>query len=54
MPDMPGLPGNNTFTLRTLDDALAIRVNARQRKHVVVLGAGLVGFEAAIALKRLA
>lgn len=52
IPDVPGLPGNNVFTLRTLDDAHAIQADARQRKNAVVLGGGFVGIEAAIALKR--
>lgn len=52
IPDIPGLPGNNTFTLRTLDDARAIQADARLRKNAVVLGGGFVGIEAAVALKR--
>jgi nitrite reductase (NADH) large subunit len=53
IPDLPGLAGNNVFALRTLDDALAIQADARQRKHAVVLGGGFVGIEAAITLRRL-
>jgi len=53
VPDIPGLPGDNVFTLRTMDDALAINADAGQRKHALVLGGGFVGIEAAIALKRI-
>jgi len=41
-PDLPGV-----FTLRTLDDALAIRELLGARPHVVVVGAGFIGAEVA-------
>lgn len=41
------------FTLRTLDEALAIREYASARKSAVVIGGGLLGLEAARGLKGL-
>jgi NADPH-dependent 2,4-dienoyl-CoA reductase/sulfur reductase-like enzyme len=45
LPDLPHLAG--MFTLRTLDDALAIRELLRGRPRVVVIGAGFIGAEVA-------
>jgi NADPH-dependent 2,4-dienoyl-CoA reductase/sulfur reductase-like enzyme len=48
--DVPGhdLPG--VFTLRTLADSRAIREKARRSRHVVVVGDGFIGMEAAASL----
>ncbi len=44
--DIPGV-----FTLRTLDDALAIRAYAQKAKSAVIVGGGLLGLEAARGLR---
>jgi nitrite reductase (NADH) large subunit len=50
-PPMPGLrEGKNSFVLRCMEDARAIRAAAAAGEAWVVLGAGLVGMEAAEAL----
>ncbi|HHF56573.1 MAG TPA: hypothetical protein ENL42_06655, partial [Thermoplasmatales archaeon] len=41
---------NNAYSLRTLDDALAIREKAEKAKKVIIVGAGLIGMEVAEAL----
>ncbi|MFC5723602.1 FAD-dependent oxidoreductase [Streptomyces gamaensis] len=53
VPPVPGhgLPG--TFVWRTVDDADAIRANAVPGGPAVVIGGGLLGLEAADALRRL-
>jgi NADPH-dependent 2,4-dienoyl-CoA reductase/sulfur reductase-like enzyme len=45
LPDQPALPG--LFTLRTLDDALALRAQLEAGPKVVVIGAGFIGAEVA-------
>jgi NADPH-dependent 2,4-dienoyl-CoA reductase/sulfur reductase-like enzyme len=45
LPDLPPLAG--VFTLRTLDDALAISELLEARPRVVVIGAGFIGSEVA-------
>ena len=50
MPPFKGLPKNNVFTLRTLEDAIRIRVSAAKAKDVVIIGGGLLGLETARAL----
>lgn len=55
-PFMPPIEGNDkrgVFVLRTLDDALAIRSYAQNSKRALVVGAGLLGLEAGIALAKL-
>lgn len=49
--DGVGLPG--VFTYRTLDDLAAIRAHARGRRRGAVIGGGLLGLEAANALRLL-
>jgi len=51
MPDIEGINGPGAFTLRTRDDALSLHTFAKGKKNAVVIGAGLVGIKAAIALK---
>lgn len=46
--DLPGV-----FTYRTLDDLAAIRAHARDRRRGAVIGGGLLGLEAANALRLL-
>jgi NADPH-dependent 2,4-dienoyl-CoA reductase/sulfur reductase-like enzyme len=45
LPSVPPLDG--VFTLRTLDDSLAIRARLEAGAHVVVIGAGFIGSEVA-------
>nr|MBA2325502.1 FAD-dependent oxidoreductase [Actinomycetota bacterium] len=45
LPGTPPLPG--IFTLRTLDDCLAIRAELERGPRVVVVGAGFIGSEVA-------
>lgn len=50
MPPFKGLPKDNVFTLRTLEDAMKIRKAAAKSDNVVVIGGGLLGLETARAL----
>ena len=50
LPGQPDLQG--LFTLRTLDDALAIRELLDGRPHVVVIGAGFIGSEIAATCRK--
>jgi len=52
-PNIPGLDGSGVFTLRTWDDALAIRRAAEGKRHAVILGGGRVGMKSAFALRAL-
>ncbi|HEX7303265.1 NAD(P)/FAD-dependent oxidoreductase [Lentzea sp.] len=45
------LPGAQGHVLRTVDDALALRSALREGSHVVVIGAGWIGCEAAAAAR---
>jgi NADPH-dependent 2,4-dienoyl-CoA reductase/sulfur reductase-like enzyme len=51
LPSLPPLDG--ILTLRTLDDAVALRDRIRPGSHVVVLGAGFIGSEIASSAKKL-
>ncbi len=51
-PFTPINPEGKTYFLRSLDDALAIREETRHAKEAVIIGAGLIGLEAAEALTR--
>lgn len=53
VPPIPGSQSANCFVYRTLDDLDAIAARARQAKRGVVIGGGLLGLEAANALKQL-
>ncbi len=52
VPPFKGLPKEGVFSLRTLDDAHAIRDYAADAKNVVVIGGGLLGLEAARAVAK--
>jgi len=52
-PPIAGLDHPWVFSLRTLDDAIAIREYARGKKDVIVIGGGLLGLEAGNALRKL-
>lgn len=51
LPNQPNLPG--LFTLRTLDDALALRDALKTAKRVAVIGAGFIGAEVAASARQL-
>jgi nitrite reductase (NADH) large subunit len=50
IPPCEGTDKDGVFTLRTLDDALAIKTYARQSSTALVIGGGLLGLETARAL----
>ncbi len=53
VPPIEGVHLKGVFTLRTLDDARAIKDYARHCKRAIVLGGGLLGLETAKALRML-
>jgi nitrite reductase (NADH) large subunit len=53
VPSIPGAEGNARLVYRTLDDLDAIRAAASNARRGVVVGGGLLGLEAANALKSL-
>ncbi|MEL0167964.1 MAG: nitrite reductase large subunit NirB [Pseudomonadaceae bacterium] len=53
VPPIPGAEGNSRLVYRTLDDLDAIRAAANGARRGVVVGGGLLGLEAANALKSL-
>jgi nitrite reductase (NADH) large subunit len=53
VPPIAGANKTGVFTLRTIDDALAIRAYAAGRRRAVVIGGGLLGLETARALNAL-
>ena len=53
VPPIPGAEGNSRLVYRTLDDLDAIRAAAAGARRGVVVGGGLLGMEAANALKSL-
>jgi NAD(P)H-nitrite reductase large subunit len=53
VPDIPGIKGAGVFTFRKRDEAFEIRVYSTGRKKALVIGGGLIGMKAAIALKEL-
>ncbi|MGQ9587038.1 MAG: NAD(P)/FAD-dependent oxidoreductase [Thermoplasmata archaeon] len=50
VPPLKGLPKNNVFTLRTIEDARMIKQAAASAEHVIVIGGGLLGLESARAV----
>ncbi len=53
VPPIKGSDKEGVFTLRTIDDAMNMRVYAKGRKKAVVIGGGLLGLEAARGLRGL-
>ncbi len=49
-PPIKGLDKRRVYGLRTLDDAKALAIEAKNAKNIVVIGGGLIGMEAAEAL----
>ena len=52
VPAIPGVTLDNVFCFRNMDDADRLRKRAIRTKHTVVIGGGLLGLEAARAMKR--
>ncbi len=52
-PVIPGLDGPGVFPLRNMSQATAIREAARDCANIVVIGGGLVGIKAALALREM-
>ncbi len=50
LPPVPGMDGPGIYGLRHLEDAEQLRQVFRDKKHIVIIGAGLVGCELAEAL----
>lgn len=53
VPPVPGVDLEGVFTLRSLEDALRLRERAHASSRAVVIGGGLLGIEAAAALRPL-
>jgi nitrite reductase (NADH) large subunit len=51
VPPVAGVDKQGVFTLRSLDDALAIKAYAKQVSRAIVVGGGLLGLETALALR---
>lgn len=51
LPTMPGISARGVYTLRTLDDAVAIKEQAQRATDAVVVGGGFVGVKVALALQ---
>ncbi|MCL5947348.1 MAG: FAD-dependent oxidoreductase [Chloroflexi bacterium] len=47
---IPGIDLEGVFSLRTLDDAVALRATAEAAAHIVIIGAGFIGCEVAASL----
>lgn len=47
LPDLPGVELSNIFLLRTYTDSAAIAAQLSPEKHIVILGFGFIGMEAA-------
>src|SRR5512139_457290 len=50
-PSMPGIDGKGVYPLRSMAQAVEIRAAADRAKSAVVIGGGLVGIKAALALR---
>jgi nitrite reductase (NADH) large subunit len=53
VPPIKGVPAAGIFTLRTIDDANAIKERAKKAKRLVLIGGGLLGLEAGNGLRKL-
>lgn len=47
VPPIMGLPKENVFTLKTLEDAKRLKTKASHSTHTIVIGGGLLGLETA-------
>ena len=52
VPPLPGADKKGVFTLRTLDDAIAIKEYAKKHRRVLLLGGGVLGLEAGNGLRK--
>ncbi len=52
VPPLPGADKKGVFTLRTLDDAIAIKEYAIKHRRVLLLGGGVLGLEAGNGLRK--
>ena len=53
VPHITGIEKKGTFTLRTVEDAIAIKHYARKTRETIVIGGGLLGIEFAYCLMKL-
>jgi nitrite reductase (NADH) large subunit len=53
VPPIAGIEKKGTFTLRTVEDAIAIKQYARKTREAIVIGGGLLGIEFADCLMKL-
>lgn len=53
VPPVKGIDKSGVFTLRSVEDALAIREYAKKTSKAIVIGGGLLGLEFAASLRRL-
>jgi len=51
LPSIPGIKLKNVYTLRSLEDTYKIQEGVKSKKHLVIIGAGFIGMEAASAIK---
>lgn len=51
IPHIPGLDKQGVYTFRDLDDVIALQARQISSRHVVILGGGLLGLEAARAMR---
>ncbi|MFQ6090953.1 MAG: NAD(P)/FAD-dependent oxidoreductase, partial [Candidatus Bipolaricaulia bacterium] len=51
LPEIPGIEHEGVFTLRTIRDALALKERALKAEELIVIGGGILGLEAARALR---
>ncbi|MBI4710825.1 MAG: NAD(P)/FAD-dependent oxidoreductase, partial [Nitrospirae bacterium] len=52
LPPVPGSDKKGVFTLRTLKDAVSIKDYAKNAKHTLLIGGGVLGLEAGNALRK--
>ncbi|MBI4838889.1 MAG: NAD(P)/FAD-dependent oxidoreductase [Nitrospirae bacterium] len=52
LPPVPGSDNKGVFTLRTLKDAVSIKDYAKNAKHTLLIGGGVLGLEAGNALRK--
>jgi nitrite reductase (NADH) large subunit len=52
VPNIPGLDQRGVYTLRSLKDAESLYARIASTRHILIVGGGLLGIEAAAALKK--
>jgi nitrite reductase (NADH) large subunit len=53
MPPIRGAEKTGVFSLRSIEDALAIKEYAKKTRHAIIIGGGLLGLEFAASLRKL-